>query len=84
MAVVAAQLPTHQCDVERRFLAIVGHLERDVFEGDGLPAGGREKWLDGRGCLVLAHRAGRRVVAILAAALSKRGHGEGCARGRKS
>ena len=32
LAVVAAQLPTHQGDVERRFLAIVRHLERDVFE----------------------------------------------------
>src|SRR6202161_2276191 len=31
LAVVAAQLPTHQGDVERRFLAVVRQLERDVF-----------------------------------------------------
>ncbi len=84
LAVVAAQLPTHQGDVERRFLAVVRHLERDVFQGDGLPAGGREQRLDGSRCHLLGHRAVRCVVAILAAALSKQGRGEGCAGSRGS
>src|SRR5271169_2518165 len=84
LAVVAAQLPAHQGDVERCFLAMVRHLERDVFEGDGLPAGGREERLDGSGCHVLAHRAAGRVVAILAAALRKQGHSGGRADSRGS
>ena len=76
LAVIAAQLPSHQRDVERRLLLVVRHLEGDVVQRHGLPPRRREhRWDRSRGHL-RSQGTRLRPVAIPTAALPECGCGQ--------
>ena len=69
LAIVAADLPIHECRVERRFLGIVHDLTGEVIEQNGLPS----RWLEGKfGWRGVTLRSARARTAALS--LSERRH----------